>query len=48
VKEAQNICKYITWADIQSVVLTVGLTADDYTNCASLATDVNNFYLNIN
>ena len=48
VNTAQSICRYISWADIQSIVLTVDVTSEDLTNCMNLATDVNNFYLQVN
>lgn len=47
-KQALDVCRYMSWADLQSITLSVQLTADDYSQCASLTTDTNNFYLNIN
>lgn len=36
VKQAQSMCRYLLWADIQEVPLQFATNANDLTNCDSL------------
>ena len=48
INSARDVCKYIMWADLHDVQLSVQITNDDLQSCDSLLASITKFYTDIN